>query len=91
MVSERLSIYYTDYAPNTTGMPYYKNNQDGTKRDCSMENIKHLYDIARLFEETDNFQTTSKFFSQIAKKELAYRGNANSLKLIFDIYIRQKK
>lgn len=49
-----------------------------------MEIIKHLYDIARLFEEIDNLQTTSKFFSQIAEVELSYRGLDNSPKLIFD-------
>lgn len=35
----------TAFAPNTTGIPYYKNG-----RTCSMEIAKQLYDVGRLFE-----------------------------------------
>jgi hypothetical protein len=49
-----------------------------------MEIIKQLYDIARLFEEIDNLETTSKSFSQIAEVELSYRGLVNSPALIYD-------
>lgn len=83
-IGDILGDKLTAYAPNTTGIPYYKNNQDGSKRDCSMEIIKQLYDIARLFEEVDNLHTTSKSFRQIAEVELSYRGFGNSPKLIFD-------
>lgn len=44
----------TAYAPNTTGIPYVKNGTD-----ASMEIIKQLYDIARLFEITENLETTA--------------------------------
>lgn len=74
----------TAFAPNTTGIPYFKKNQDGTERDCSMEIIKQLYDIARLFEEVDNLKVTSKSFRRIAEVELSYRGLPNNPKLIFE-------
>lgn len=35
----------TAFAPNTTGIPYYRNG-----RSCSMEIAKQLYDVGRLFE-----------------------------------------
>lgn len=56
----------TAYAPNTTGIPYVKNGTD-----ASMEIIKQLYDIARLFEITENLETTAKSFERIAEVELA--------------------
>ena len=74
----------TAFAPNTTGIPYYKTSQNGTQRDCSMEIIKQLYDVARVFEEVKDLQITAKSFSQIAEVELSYRGLENSPKLIFD-------
>jgi len=83
-IGDILGDKLTAFAPNTTGIPYFKNNQDGTMRDCSMEIIKQLYDIARLFEEVENLQTTAKSFGQIAEVELSYRGLENSTKLIFD-------
>ena len=83
-IGDILGDKLTAYAPNTTGIPYYKTNQDGSKRDCSMEIIKQLYDIARLFEEVDNLQTTAKSFDQIAQVELSYRGLAHDTQLIFD-------
>lgn len=83
-IGDILGDKLTAYAPNTTGIPYFKNNQDGTQRDCSMEIIKQLYDIARLFEEVKDLNTTAKSFSQIAEVELSYRGLGNNPKLIFD-------
>ena len=83
-VGDILGDKLTAYAPNTTGIPYFKTNQDGTQRDCSMEIIKQLYDIARLFEEVKDLGTTAKSFGQIAEVELSYRGLGNNPQLIFD-------
>jgi len=69
----------TAYAPNTTGIPYFKKD-----RDCSMEIIKQLYDIARLFDEVKNLEVTSKSFGRIAEVELSYRGLENNPRIIFD-------
>ncbi len=78
-VGDILGDKLTAYAPNTTGIPYFKKD-----RDCSMEIIKQLYDIARLFEEVDNLEVTSRSFGRIAEVELSYRGLENNPKLIFE-------
>lgn len=78
-VGDILGDKLTAYAPNTTGIPYFKKD-----RDCSMEIIKQLYDIARLFDEVDNLEITSRSFGRIAEVELSYRGLENNPKLIFE-------
>lgn len=83
-VGDILGDKLTAFAPNTTGIPYYKINSDGTKKDCSMEIIKQLYDISRLFEVTKDLTVTSKSFSKIADVELSYRGMADNPSVIFD-------
>jgi len=55
----------TVFAPNTTGIKY-----DAGK---SMEIIKQLFDIGRLFNHITNLQTVRTSFQQTAIKELAYR------------------
>lgn len=83
-IDDILGDKLTAYAPNTTGIPYFKKNQEGKYRDCSMEIIKQLYDIARLFDEVDNLSITSKSFKRIAEVELSYRGLENNPQLILD-------
>ena len=78
-IGDILGDKLTAYAPNTTGIPYFKK-----ERDCSMEIIKQLYDIARLFDEVENLEVTSKSFARIAEVELSYRGLENNPKLIFE-------
>ena len=65
-VGDILGDKLTAYAPNTTGIPYIKNGND-----ASMEIIKQLYDIARLFEKVDNLDITTKSFEKIAEVELS--------------------
>lgn len=77
-VGDILGDKLTAYAPNTTGIPYIKNGND-----ASMEIIKQVYDIARLFEKTENLETTSKSFKRIAEVELSYRNLDNNPGLIF--------
>ena len=78
-VGNLLGDKLTAYAPNTTGIPYTKNGID-----ASMEIIKQLYDIARLFERTDNLESTAKSFERIAEVELSYRSLENNPKLIYE-------
>lgn len=69
----------TAFAPNTTGIPYYKNGKS-----CSMEIIKQLHDIARLFEEVENLNITRSCFKKTAKVELSYRNLNNDILQIFE-------
>lgn len=78
-IEDILGDKLTAYAPNTTGIPYVKNGND-----TGMEIIKQLYDIARLFEQVNNFDITTKSFGKIAEVELSYRKLGNNPKLIFE-------
>lgn len=78
-IGDILGDKLTAFAPNTTGIPYFKNGVD-----ASMEIIKQLYDIARLFEKVDNLETTVKSFEKISEVELSYRSMENNPKLIFE-------
>ncbi len=83
-VGDILGDKLTAFAPNTTGIPYVKKTQDGKEHDCSMEIIKQLYDVSRLFDVIENLEITSKSFNRIAEVELSYRGMENNPKLIFE-------
>lgn len=78
-IGDILGDKLTAYAPNTTGIPYIKNGID-----ASMEIIKQLYDIARLFDKVENLETTTKSFERISEVELSYRNMENNPKLIFE-------
>jgi len=56
------------FAPHTTGIPFYKG-----EKDCSMEINKQLFDIASLFDLTNNLSITSETFRKFAAVELLYR------------------
>lgn len=58
----------TAFAPNTTGIPYYK-----SKRSMSMEIIKQLYDIGNLFNVVTDISQIRATFFKIAQNELIYR------------------
>lgn len=68
----------TAFAPNTTGIPYFKKNKV-----CSVEIIKQLYDIARLFDKIDNLEITSKSFRDIVQVEMAYR-DISDIESVYD-------
>lgn len=76
-IDDILGDKLTAFAPNTTGIPYYKG-----KKVCSVEIIKQMYDIARLFECVDNLEITKEAFNRIVKVEMAYRDLDN----IEDVY-----
>lgn len=67
-VEDILGDKLTAFAPNTTGIPYFKGNKI-----CSVEIIKQLYDIARLFERVSDLSVTSEAFHRIVKVEMSYR------------------
>ena len=78
-VADILGDKLTAFAPNTSGVPYLKGD-----RDCSLEIIKQLYDIGRLFEHTSDFQYIRDSFTQIGEIELQYRGLPAELSLIYE-------
>lgn len=81
--ADMLGDKLTAFAPNTTGIPYFKKGKD-----CSMEIIKQLFDVASLFDVTDNLAVTSKTFKKFAKVELKYRNldHENIAQVLDDIY-----
>jgi predicted nucleotidyltransferase component of viral defense system len=58
----------TAYAPNTTGIPYYKKDHS-----MSMEILKQLYDIGNLFDVITDINEVKETFYRIAQTELTYR------------------
>jgi len=67
----------TAFAPNTTGIPYGKRK--------SLEMIKQLYDIGKLFDKFNNIHIVKKTFNHIAAKELEYRNfKKNEISQVFD-------
>lgn len=62
----------TAYAPNTTGIPYFKGEDS-----MSMEIIKQLYDIGNLLEVVNDFNIIKSTFFRFAKTEIKYRNKEN--------------
>lgn len=61
----------TAFAPDTTGIPYYKKGDS-----MSMEIIKQLYDIGVLFDSVKDLEIIKKTFHAFATTELAYRNHS---------------
>jgi predicted nucleotidyltransferase component of viral defense system len=57
----------TAFAPNTTGIPYFKREDS-----MSMEIIKQLYDIGNLFDMVEDLEVIKATFHQIATAEITY-------------------
>ncbi len=62
----------TAFAPNTTGIPYFKK-----EKGMGMEIIKQLYDIASLVDVADDIKTVGRTFKNFAATELGYRHEDN--------------
>lgn len=77
-IEDILGDKLTAFAPNTTGIPYFKGDND-----CSLEIIKQLYDIGRLFDKVTNLDITTQSFRRIAEVELSYRNMKNDASVIF--------
>jgi len=73
----------TAFAPNTTGIPYFKNDDS-----MSMEIIKQLYDIGNLFDTVTDLDTIKTTFYRFAKTEIDYRNSEgiNENDILEDIY-----
>jgi len=72
----------TAFAPNTTGVPYERSGNS-----MSMEIIKQLYDIGRLFGVAENTQVMKATFTRMAETQLLYRGGGIKLTdVLEDIY-----
>jgi hypothetical protein len=81
--ADMLGDKLTAYAPNTTGIPYFKG-----EKDCSMEIIKQLFDIASLFDVTGDLSVVSETFKKFVAVELQYRNldPENIAQVLNDIY-----
>ena len=62
-----------------TGVPYFKNGKSS-----SLEIIKQLYDIGRLFERVDDLSITARVFKSIGEIELGYRDLPLDVSIIYD-------
>lgn len=73
----------TAFAPNTTGIPYFKKGDS-----MSMEIIKQLYDIGNLFDAVNDIEIIKTTFYRFAKTEIAYRNSAgiSESDVLEDIY-----
>jgi hypothetical protein len=82
--ADMLGDKLTAFAPNTTGIPYFKGDKD-----CSMEIIKQLFDVASLFDATDNLTVVAETFHKFATVELQYRNldHENITQVLDDIYM----
>lgn len=69
----------TAFAPDSTGIPYYKKGEEK-----SLEVIKQLYDVGRLFEHVDDMHVTAEVFKRIVPIELAYRELTMSIEEVIE-------
>ena len=81
--ADMLGDKLTAFAPNTTGIPYFKRDKD-----CSMEIIKQLFDIASLFDVTNDLKVVAETFQKFATVELQYRNldSENIAQVLDDIF-----
>jgi predicted nucleotidyltransferase component of viral defense system len=82
-LEDMLGDKLTAFAPNTTGIPYFKKEDS-----MSMEIIKQLYDIGNLLNEVNDTSIIKTTFYRFAKTELTYRDtNAlNEQNVLEDIF-----
>ncbi|WP_312399866.1 nucleotidyl transferase AbiEii/AbiGii toxin family protein [Chryseobacterium sp.] len=73
----------TAFAPNTTGIPYFKKEDS-----MSMEIIKQLYDIGNLFDTVKDLEIIKTTFYRFAKTEITYRNSTgiDESDVLNDIY-----
>ena len=68
-IGDILGEKLTAFAPETTGIPYYKKDKLAT-----LEIIKQLFDVGCLFDNVEILDITETAFLNIAPVELGYRG-----------------
>jgi len=70
-LEDMLGDKLTAFAPNTTGIPYFKKDDS-----MSMEIIKQLYDIGKLLDVVEDAKIIKSTFYRFAKTELTYSDTA---------------
>ena len=73
----------TAFAPNTTGIPYFKG-----KTGMSMEILKQLYDVGNLIDISEDVDLVKSTFESFASTELVYRDQSGKTAedVLKDIY-----
>lgn len=72
----------TAFAPNTTGVPYFKGDDSRSK-----EIIKQLFDVGNLFDVVEDLTIVRKTFHHLAKVETEYRNlSISSNDVLEDMY-----
>ncbi len=69
----------TAFAPNTTGIPYFKK-----EKLMGQEIIKQLYDIGNIFEKIDNLTIVKDVFYSFAIVELQYRNMGENVNIVLE-------
>ncbi len=64
----------TAFAPNTVGIRYKVEHEDGRVTEKQMEVMKQLFDLGILFDKVGNLKQFKQSFEKTAQKEIAYRG-----------------
>lgn len=82
-IEDILGDKLTAFAPNTTGIPYFKKENS-----MSMEIIKQLYDIGTLIDVAEDIEIVQSTFDKFTKTELGYRNHEKltSSDVLEDIY-----
>lgn len=88
MLADKLSAF----APNTTGIPYFKkkatiladDNSQEEDRNCSVEIIKQLFDIGRLYGAVKDIASVAKIFPEICREEMLYRDKPLDINSVCD-------
>ena len=100
-VADMLADKLSAFAPNTTGIPYFKRkaalpaddeafssdtSADSQEKDknCSVEIIKQLFDIGRLYEAVKDIASVAKIFPEICCEEMQYRDNSFDINAVYD-------
>ncbi len=78
-VEDILADKLTAFAPNTSGVSYYK----GT-RNFTINVAKQLHDVGRLFDAANDLNIVSATFKDIATVELSYRGKTDDIGVIYE-------
>lgn len=63
----------TAFAPNTIGIRFMVEHEDGRVTEKQMEVMKQLFDLGILFDSISNIKHCKQSFDITAKKEIAYR------------------
>ena len=76
----------TAFAPNTSGIPYFKNGQNR-----NLEIIKQLYDVGRLFDASTDLDCVKTAYGRIIPVEMSYRSLPENPVLALDDTIATAK